>query len=108
MTSIRGECHLSKGFSLWEKLYAQLSFFAMLITGTAGIARSDWPWLHLILLSPGMSWDRHAPSDLLRCPHLYVYGIAFNFPPTWAEMAREGADNTLAQWSGGRSHLIFS
>jgi hypothetical protein len=35
------QCRLSNGFSVREKLYAQLSFFVM---GIVGIAREDWRW----------------------------------------------------------------
>ena len=38
-------CKLAEGFSIWEKLHAQVSFFAMGILGTIGIFYTDWVWV---------------------------------------------------------------
>jgi hypothetical protein len=83
MTSSQKSCRYANGFALWEKLWAQGSFFAMLILGTIGIAREDWPWLAPYLAAgwygvPGIIM-RHVICP--RCPHLYVYNDCLQFPP---------------------------
>ena len=69
-------CSLAEGFNLWEKIYAQFSFIAMSVIGTAGIVIEDWPWiLPYIFINwyglPGIVM-RHLVCP--RCPHLYKYG----------------------------------
>jgi hypothetical protein len=87
MTSAKTECRYANGFSLWEKLWAQLSFFAMMFAGIAGIARADWHWLapYLIVTAYGvpMIVMRHLACP--RCPHLYVYNDCAQFPPRWTK-----------------------
>ena len=80
MPPLQSECRYAKGFSLWEKLWAQLSFFTMLISGTAGIARADWHWLAPYLV---VAWYG-VPGIVMRyqtCPNVPICsftGIAFN------------------------------
>ena len=38
-------CSLAEGFSLWEKIYAQVSFTGMGVIGTIGIILTDWVWV---------------------------------------------------------------
>jgi len=110
MTSIRGECRLSKGFSLWEKLYAQLTFFTMLGTGIAGIARSDWRWLlpYLVLTVYGVLGIVMRHLTCPRCPHLFVYGDCIQLPPKWAKWlvkeCKTGAFSAMETWT---FYLIF-
>ena len=78
------ECPLADGFSVWEKAYAQLSFFTMGIAGTAGISLADWRWVSPYLLIywygiPGIIM-RHLNCP--RCPHLQEYDDCLQFPPT--------------------------
>ena len=110
MTSIRGECHLSKGFRLWEKLFAQLSFFTMLITGTAGIARSDCHWLlpYLVIAWYGIPGIVMRHLTCPRCPHLYVHGDCLQFPPKWTKLLvkvrRTTPFSAMERWT---FYLIF-
>jgi hypothetical protein len=88
MASTGTECRYANGFSVREKLWAQLSFFAILIAGTAGIIREDWPWLAPYIVAgwygvPGIVM-RHLVCP--RCPHLYVYGDCVQFPPTLTKL----------------------
>lgn len=76
-------CMLSKGFSVWEKLYAQLTFFTMGIIGTIGIVRVDWRWM---LPYSAICWYgilgiivRHINCP--RCPHLHTYGDCLQLHP---------------------------
>ena len=49
-------CSLAEGFSLWEKIYAQVSFIGMGFLGTIGIILTDWVWVHTFL-SIGMAFQ---------------------------------------------------
>lgn len=76
-------CSLADGFSLQEKIYAQVSFFTMSIVGTVGIVLEDWRWvIPYIVINwygvPGIIM-RHVTCP--RCPHLYEYGDCLQFPP---------------------------
>jgi hypothetical protein len=67
---------------MWEKAYAQLSFWAMGIAGTVGIVIADWPWvLPYIAIYwygiPGIVM-RHIVCP--RCPHLHEYGDCLQAP----------------------------
>ncbi len=96
MTSNSGECRYANGFSLWEKLWAQGSYFTMMIVGTAGIARADWHWLAPYLL---IAWYG-LPGIIMRyvicprCPHLYVYNDCLQVPPGLAKWLVKERKNT--------------
>jgi hypothetical protein len=77
------ECTLTNGFDLWEKVYAQFSFFAMCIIGTVGIALVDWRWILPYLLIYGYGVLGVVMRHLVcpRCPHLYVYSDCLQGPP---------------------------
>jgi hypothetical protein len=88
MASTARKCLYANGFTLWEKLWAQLSFFTMLIVGTAGIALADWRWLAPYIAAgwygvPGIVM-RHQTCP--RCAHLYAYGDCLQFPPTLTKL----------------------
>lgn len=87
MIPLQNDCGYSKGFSLREKLWAQLSFFAMLISGTAGIAHAGWHWLapYLFVAWYGVPGVVMRYLSCPRCPHLFVYGDCLQFPPKWAK-----------------------
>jgi hypothetical protein len=110
MTVIRGECHLSKGFSLSEKLYAQLTFNAMVFSGIAGIALADWRWLapYLVLTVYGILGAVMRHFSCPRCPHLHVYNDCLQFPPKWTKWLIKERKNTpfstMERWT---SYLIF-
>jgi hypothetical protein len=102
MTAQERQCTYANGFSLGEKLWAQLSFFTMLIAGTAGIALADWPWLAPYVLAgwygvPGLVM-RHQTCP--RCTHLFVYNDCLQFPPTltrWIVKERKTAPFSMAE-----------
>jgi hypothetical protein len=80
-------CALATGFSLREKLYAQVTFQVTVLVGIIGIARADPVWVvpYLVLygyLLPGVVM-RHVLCS--RCPHLHVYHDCLQFPPSWAK-----------------------
>ena len=69
-------CVLSKGFSIKEKIFAQCTFFGIIITGTIGISLSDpmfvIPYVFISWYGvPGII-QRHIVCP--RCPHLHKYG----------------------------------
>jgi hypothetical protein len=76
-------CSRAEGFSLWEKIYAQVSFIGIGLLGTIGIILTDWVWVIPYLLIywygiPGIV-QRHLTCP--RCPHLYKYGDCLQLPP---------------------------
>ncbi|MBU1237218.1 MAG: hypothetical protein KJ634_01890 [Gammaproteobacteria bacterium] len=78
-------CQLANGFSLREKLYAQITFFTMAIVGIIGIARADWPWLlpYLVVFGYGVPGIVMRHLTCPRCPHLFEHGDCLQFPPRW-------------------------
>ncbi len=76
-------CRLAEEFSVWEKLYAQLSFTTMGIVGTVGIVRADWPWLlpYLVVYWYGVPGIVMRHLSCPRCPHLHTYRDCLQCPP---------------------------
>jgi hypothetical protein len=110
MAAIRGACQLSKGFRLWEKVYAQLTFNAMVFAGIAGIALSDWRWLppYLVLTVYGILGIVMRHLACPRCPHLYVYGDCLQFPPKWAKwLVKERKTTTFSAAERWGLYSIF-
>ena len=77
------ECTLADGFNLWEKIFAQFSFFAMGIIGTVGIILVDWRWSlpYLFIYGYGIMGVVMRHLTCPRCPHLYEYNDCLQFPP---------------------------
>ena len=81
-------CALSKGFSIKEKIFAQFSFFGILITGTIGIILSDplfvVPYVIIAWYGvPGII-QRHIVCP--RCPHLHQFGDCLQLPTQLTRM----------------------
>jgi hypothetical protein len=81
------ECAYAKGFSLSEKLWAQISFNAMCILGIIGIARVDpiWAVPYAFLYAYGIPFVVMRHLACPRCPHLRVYGDCLQLPPGLAK-----------------------
>jgi hypothetical protein len=110
MTASQGNCRLSEGFTLWEKLHAQLTFWTMLATAYVGIARSDWPWLvpYLVLTAYGVLGIVMRHLTCPRCPHLFVYGDCLQFPPTWSKwLVKERKTTPFSAAERWTFYLIF-
>jgi len=77
------DCPLSDGFSVWEKMYAQLSFLTMGIVGTIGIISVDWPWVlpYVVVYWFGIPGIIMRHLNCPRCPHLHTYGDCLQFHP---------------------------
>jgi len=110
MTAIQGECRLSKGFSPWEKLWAQLSFNAMVFSG---ICRNRVLGMALACAISRFhrvrhTRHRHASPSLRQVSHLHVDNDCLQFPPEWTKWLvkeRKTAPFSAAErWS---SYLIF-
>ena len=76
-------CTLADGFRLWEKLYAQITFFTFTIAGSVGLLRTDWRLAipYLVVFGYGV------PGIVMRhlsCPHLFRHGDCLQFPARWA------------------------
>ena len=77
------KCTLAKGFNIKEKLFAQVSFFGILITGTVGIVLVDSIFvIPYVLISwygvPGII-QRYIVCP--RCPHLHQSGDCLQLSP---------------------------
>ena len=76
------ECSLAEGFSLREKVWAQFSFWAMGVIGTAGIVLADWPWVwpYIVIYWYGIPGIIMRHTNCPRCPHLHEYGDCLQAP----------------------------
>ena len=76
-------CSLAEGFSLWEKIYAQVSFIGMGVIGTIGIILTDWVWVipYIFIYWYGIPGIIQRYLNCPRCPHLYEYGDCLQLPP---------------------------
>jgi hypothetical protein len=95
MNQKRG-CGFADGFSLWEKMYAQGTFFTLMISGTIGIARADWRWLlpFVVVCWYGIPGIVMRHLNCPRCPHLYHYGDCLQFPTKWTRLLVKGRKTT--------------
>ena len=77
------DCPLAEGFGVWEKVYAQASFFTMGIAGTIGIMRVDWLMVlpYIVIYWYGIPGIIMRHLNCPRCPHLHTYGDCLQFPP---------------------------
>jgi hypothetical protein len=90
------ECTLAEGFSVWEKVWAQLSFWVMGIAGTIGIVLTDWPWVlpYIVIYWYGVPGIVMRHLNCPRCPHLHVYGDCLQAPASltrWLIKKRKAA-----------------
>lgn len=103
-------CKLAEGFSVWQKIYAQVSFFTMMTVGTVGIVRIDWHWIFpYIVVSwygiPGIVM-RHLSCP--RCPHLHLYGDCLQFPTKWTKwLVKERKTTPFSTGERWTFYLIF-
>jgi hypothetical protein len=76
-------CSLAEGFSLLEKVYAQVSFIGMGVIGTIGIILTDWVWAipYIFIYWYGIPGIIQRHVNCPKCPHLYEYGDCLQFPP---------------------------
>jgi len=76
-------CSLAEGFSLWEKIYAQVSFIGMGVIGTIGIILTDWVWVtpYVLIYWYGIPGIVQRHLNCPRCPHLYEYGDCLQLHP---------------------------
>jgi hypothetical protein len=76
------KCTLAEGFSVWEKAWAQISFWVTGIVGTVGIVLTDWPWVipYIVIYWYGVPGIIMRHLNCPRCPHLHVYGDCVQAP----------------------------
>lgn len=76
-------CQYADGFSIWEKLYAQITFNVFCLTGLIAIAMQDWRWAvpYAVLYFGGVPFVIMRHLACPRCPHLWVYGDCVQLPP---------------------------
>ena len=77
------KCELAGRFETWEKIYAQVSFLAMGIIATVGVALVDWRWAlaYLFFFLYGIMGVVMRHLVCPRCPHLHVYHDCLQAPP---------------------------
>jgi hypothetical protein len=110
MVMAQGGCSLSKGFSLTEKLYAQLTFNVMVFSGIAGIALMDWRWVppYLVITAYGVLGLVMRHFSCPRCPHLHVYNDCLQFPPKWTKwLIKERKNTPFTAFERWASYVIF-
>lgn len=82
----QNDCALANGFSLAEKLWAQLSFIGMGVVGTVGIVLADPLWLapYIVIYWYGVLGVvvRHLACP--RCAHLHEFGDCLQAPASVA------------------------
>jgi len=76
------QCSLTDKFSIWEKLYAQLSFTTMGIVSTVRIILVDWVWIFPYIIVywygvPGIIM-RHLTCP--RCLHYFEFNDCLQLP----------------------------
>ena len=78
----KAACTLANGFRLWEKIYAQGSFFGMGVFAVVGIALVDWRWVfpYLVIYAYGLMGVVMRHLACPRCPHLFVYDDCLQAP----------------------------
>jgi hypothetical protein len=76
------QCTLTEKFNLWEKLFAQLSFFTMGIAATVGIIMADWIWVipYIIVYWYGVPGIVMKHLTCPRCPHYFEYNDCLQLP----------------------------
>ena len=75
-------CSLAEGFSVWEKAWAQVSFWVMGIAGTVGILLANWIWVfpYLVVYWYGIPGVIMRHTNCPRCPHLHEFGDCLQAP----------------------------
>lgn len=76
------QCKLTKGFTIREKLWAQLSFFGMGIPGTIAIIEYNWLWVfpYVFVFWYGIPGIIMRHINCPRCPHFHEYGDCLQAP----------------------------
>ena len=80
--SDKHQCTLAEGFSIWEKLWAQLSFLGLGIIGTIAIIQYDWKWVlpYVFVYWYGIPGIIMRHTNCTRCPHLHEFGDCLQAP----------------------------
>ena len=80
-------CRLADGFSVGEKIFAQLTFNAYWITGCIAIWQDSvfWSLVYAAMVAVGIFGliVRHLVCP--RCPHLYKYNDCLQAPKSWVK-----------------------
>lgn len=76
------KCKLAEGFSFFEKLWAQSSFFGMGIIGTIAIIQYNWLFAipYAIVIWYGVPGVIMRHTNCPRCPHFHEFGDCLQAP----------------------------
>ncbi len=74
---------LACDFSLYQQIYAQITFHGWWISGFLAIAvqNSIWAMLYLFIVAYGILGIIQRHLTCPRCPHLYEHGACLQLPP---------------------------
>lgn len=102
------DCPLSEGFGVWEKTWAQASFWAIGIAGTVGIVLADWVWVlpYLVIYWYGIPGVVMRHTNCPRCPHLHEFGDCLQAPPAFARRLVKTRKDT--PFSGSEKFLFLA
>ena len=105
-----GHCSLAGKFGLWEKIYAQSSFWAMGVIGTIGIILEDWIWVipYIVVYWYGIPGIVMRHLNCPRCPHLHEYGDCLQAPPTISKwLVKKRKTTPFSAFEKSLFYLIF-
>lgn len=103
-------CTLANGFRLWEKIYAQGSFFGIGVFAVVGIALVDWRWIlpYLVIYAYGLMGVVMRHLACPRCPHLFVYDDCLQAPvPITKWLVKEQKTTPFSTAGKVLSYTIF-
>ena len=101
------DCQLAEGFTVWEKVYAQGSFFTMGIIGTIALFRADFVMAlpYIVIYWYGIPGIIMRHLNCPRCPHLHTYGDCLQLSPKLAVRLVKGRKET--PFSPGENVLFW-
>lgn len=101
-------CRYAVGFSLSEKVFAQITFNVFAIVGIVGIAIVDWRWAipYAFFYLYGIPFVVMRHLSCPRCPHLKSYGDCVQFPPSLTRKLIKVGKET--PFSFGETLLFYS
>jgi len=103
------QCTLAEGFSIGEKLWAQLSFFGMGIIGTIAIFQYNWLWVfpYVIVYWYGIPGIIMRHLNCPRCPHLHEFGDCLQVPVFFTKWTMKGVGRKFTPFSSIERFLFY-
>ncbi|MBT8350720.1 MAG: hypothetical protein KJO26_05750 [Deltaproteobacteria bacterium] len=107
--SNKQQCALAEGFSIWEKLWAQLSFFGIGIIGTIAITQYNWKWVipYVIIYWYGIPGIIMRHLNCPRCPHLHEFGDCLQVPVFFTKWIIKNVDRKFTPFTPIETFLFY-